>query len=90
MTKQNKTKTAIIGEQLQEHHPKGSDAVEEGKKSKTLEHSERSTVLKKSICALVALTGGMMKNNNLISMMQLDNMTNQRSIRMMRLGIQHD
>lgn len=46
---QNKVKTTILGDQLQEHRKEGSDTVEEG------------------------------KTNNPISMMEMDNLSNQRS-----------
>jgi len=37
----NKTKTTILSEQLQEHHPEGNDEVEEGIKIQEFRASEK-------------------------------------------------
>lgn len=66
----NKTETTIPSEQLQEHHPKGNDAVEEGKNSKILEHMKKKHhALQANPHTLVALTDGMLKIDNPISML---------------------
>ena len=69
---------------------KGMMQLRRAKNPRLYSIRRRSTMLSNPIYTFDALTEGMMKINSPISMLQLDNLTNQRSKRMMRLDIRHD